>query len=97
MGSNPSKKIPLLGIAYPVKGKTISGTEDAPGMGRIRGLKGEEMTICGLIMYFVKIWAKDPVLDNLYSKQIVIEPFLYKIYISCCMDVWALLGRFTHV
>ena len=30
MGSNPSRKIPLLGIAHPVEGKTISGTEDAP-------------------------------------------------------------------
>ena len=45
------------------------------------------MAICGLIMCFVKIWAKDLVLDNLYSKQIVIELFLYKIYISCYMDV----------
>ena len=31
MGSNPCRIIPLLGIAHPVKGKTISGTEDAPG------------------------------------------------------------------
>ena len=31
MGSNPSRKIPLLGIAHPVEGKTISDTEDAPG------------------------------------------------------------------
>ena len=33
MGSNPSKKIPLLGIAHLVEGKTISGTEDAHGDG----------------------------------------------------------------
>ena len=33
MESNPSRKIPLLGIAHPVEGKTISGTEDAPGDG----------------------------------------------------------------
>ena len=30
MGSNPSRKISLLGIAYLIEGKTISGTEDAP-------------------------------------------------------------------
>ena len=34
------------------------------GMGRIRGLRDEEMAIYGLVMYFVKIWVKDPVLDN---------------------------------
>ena len=33
MGSNPSRKIPLLGIAHLVEGKTISGTEDTPGDG----------------------------------------------------------------
>ena len=31
MGSNLSKEIPLLGIAHPVEGNTISGTEDAIG------------------------------------------------------------------
>ena len=30
MRSNPSRNISLLGIAYPIEGKTISGTEDAP-------------------------------------------------------------------
>ena len=33
MGSNPCRKIQLLGIAHPVVGITISGTEDAPGDG----------------------------------------------------------------
>ena len=33
MGSNPCRKIPLLGIAHSVEGKTILGTEDAPGDG----------------------------------------------------------------
>ena len=32
MGSNP-RKISLLGIAHPVEGKTISGTEDVLGDG----------------------------------------------------------------
>ena len=29
MGSNPCRIISLLGIAHPVEGKTISGTEEA--------------------------------------------------------------------
>ena len=33
MGSNPCRKIPLLGVAHPVEGKTISGTEGTPGGG----------------------------------------------------------------
>ena len=33
MGSNPCRIIPLLGIAHPVKGKIISGTEGSPGDG----------------------------------------------------------------
>ena len=31
VGSNPSREIPLLGIAHPIEGNTISGTEDALG------------------------------------------------------------------
>ena len=60
MGSNLSRKIPLMGIAHPVEGKTIPGIEDAPGMGRIRDLRGEVMAICGLIMYFCKNLGKRP-------------------------------------
>ena len=33
MGSNPCRKIPLLGIAHSVEGKIISGTEGSPGDG----------------------------------------------------------------
>ena len=33
MESNPCRIIPLLGIAHPVEGKTISGAEEAPGDG----------------------------------------------------------------
>ena len=29
VGSNPSREIPLLGIAHPVEGIYFSGTEDA--------------------------------------------------------------------
>ena len=35
VGSNLSRKISLLGIAHPVEGKTISGTEDASGDGTL--------------------------------------------------------------
>ena len=34
MGSNPCRKIQLLGIAHPVVGIKISGTEGAPGDGK---------------------------------------------------------------
>ena len=33
MGSNPCRKIELLGIAHPVVGITISGTKGIPGDG----------------------------------------------------------------
>ena len=42
------------------------------------------MAIYGLVMYFFKIWVKDPVLDNCK-----LTPFLYKIYNFVSMDVWA--------
>ena len=64
MGSNPCRIIPLLGIAHPVKGKLFKVPKVHLGMGRIRGLRDEEMAIYGFVMYFVKIWVKDPVLDN---------------------------------
>ena len=53
-----------FGHCSPCRGKIISGTEGSPGDGRIRGLIDKEMAIYGLVMYFVKIWVKDPVLDN---------------------------------
>ena len=62
MGSNPCKIIPLLGIAHLVEGKLFQVPMVHLGMGRIRGLRGKEMAIYGLVMYFVKIWVKDPVL-----------------------------------
>ena len=43
------------------------------GMGHIRGLRDEEMVIYGLVMYFVKIWVKDPVLDNCKSTHFCIK------------------------
>ena len=98
MGSNPSRKIPLLGIAHPVEGKNYFRYQRRTwGWDASETLEAKKWSYVALLCIFVKIWAKDPILDNLYSKQIVIELFLYKIYILCCMDVWVLLGRFTHV
>ena len=65
MGSNPCRKIPLLAIAHPVEGKLFQVLQFHLGMGRIRGLRDEEMAIYGLVIIFVKIWAKDLVLDSL--------------------------------
>ena len=64
MGSNPCRIIPLLGIAHPVEGKLFQVPKVHLGMGRIRGVRDKEMDIYGLVMYFVKIWVKNPVLDN---------------------------------
>ena len=64
MGSNPCRIIPLLGIAHPVEGKLFQVPKVHLGMGRIRGVRDEEIDIYGLVMYFVKIWVKNPVLDN---------------------------------
>ena len=65
MGSSHSSKIQLLGIAHPVEKKLFQVLKVHLGMGSIGGLRDEEMTIYDLVMYFVKIWVKDPVLDNL--------------------------------
>ena len=64
MGSNPCRIIQLLGIAHPVEGKLFQVPKVHLGMGRSRGLKDEEMVIYDLVMYFIKIWVKDPVLYN---------------------------------
>ena len=54
MGSNPYRIIPLLGISHPVEGKKLFQVLKAHwGMGRIQGLRDEEMAIYGLIMYFL--------------------------------------------
>ena len=64
MRSIPCRIIQLLGIAHPVEGKLFQVPKVHLGMGCIRGLRDEEMVIYGLVMYFVKMWVKDPVLDN---------------------------------
>ena len=66
MGSNPSREIPLLGIAHPVEGIYFSGTEDALGDGTHPGPKRRRNGQASLILYFfVKFWARDPVLYEL--------------------------------
>ena len=60
MGNNPCRIIPLLGIAHPVEGKLFQVLNVHLGMGRIRGLRDEEMVICGLVMYFCKNLGKRP-------------------------------------
>ena len=64
MGSNPCRRLSLLGIAHLVERKLFQVPKDHLGMGHIRGLRDEVLVIYGLVMYFVKIWVKDPVLDN---------------------------------
>ena len=53
MGSNPCRIIPLLGIPYPVEGKLFQVLEVHLGIGRIRGLRDEEMAKCRLVMFFL--------------------------------------------
>ena len=55
MGSNSCRIIPLLGIAHPIEEKLFQVSKVHLGMGRIRGLRDEEMAIYDLVMYFVKI------------------------------------------
>ena len=62
MGSNSCRIIPLLGIAHPVEGKLFQVPKVHLGMGCIQVLRDEEMVIYGLVMYFIKIRVKDPVL-----------------------------------
>ena len=60
MGSNPCRIIPLLGITHPIEGKLFQVLKVHLGMGRIRGLRDEEMAICGIVMYFYKNLGKRP-------------------------------------
>ena len=60
MRSNPFRVIPLLGIAHLVEEKLFQVLKVHLGMGPIRGLRDEEMVICGLVMYFCKSLDKRP-------------------------------------
>ena len=65
MRSNPSREIPLLGIAHLVEGICFQVPKTHLGMGRIRGLRSEEMAKLALSCIFVKFWTRDPVLYKL--------------------------------
>ena len=58
MGSNPYRKIQLLGITHPVVRITISGMKVHLGMERIRGPSGEEKARLGLIFVLCKFWVE---------------------------------------
>ena len=78
MGSSPSRKIQLLAIAHLVEGKLFQVLKVHLGIGRIRGLRDIEMAIYCLVMYFVKIWVKDLVLDNCNKKNCKFTYFCIK-------------------
>ena len=53
MGSNPCRKIHLLGIAQPIVGKYFQALEVQQGIERIEDLSGEEKARFGFVLYFV--------------------------------------------
>ena len=53
MGSNPCRRIQLLGIAHPVVGKQFQVLEVHWEMKLIRDLSGEEKARFGFVMYCV--------------------------------------------
>ena len=53
MGSNPYRKIHLLGIAHPVVGKYFQVLEVHRRMELIQDLSGEEKSRFGFVLYFV--------------------------------------------
>ena len=58
MGSNPCRKIQLLGIAHPVVGITISGTEDIPRWDASEALEAKKWPDWPYSI-FCKLWVKD--------------------------------------
>ena len=60
MGSNPCRIIPLLALLTLSRENLFQVLEVHLGMGRIRGLRDEEMTIYGLVIYFGKNLGKRP-------------------------------------
>ena len=73
MGSNPCRKIQLLGIAHPVVGITVSGTEGAPGDGTLRGSSGEEKAKLGLTFILCKFWVEKPNFVLCKEQRVVIK------------------------
>ena len=60
MGSNPCRRLSLLGIAHSVEGNLFQVLKVHLGMRHIRGLRDEEMAIGGLVIYFYKSLGKRP-------------------------------------
>ena len=60
MGSNPCRKIQLLGIAHPFVGKSFQVLEVRKGTKLIRDLSGGGKAKFGFVLYFVKIWVENP-------------------------------------
>ena len=65
MGSNHVGKFHYWALFTLSREKLFQVLKVHLGMGCVRGLRDEEMAICGLVMYFCKNLVKDPVLDNL--------------------------------
>ena len=60
MGSNPCRKILLLALLTQSGEKLFQVLKVHLGMGRIRGLRDEEIAIYGLVKYFYKNPGKRP-------------------------------------
>ena len=63
MGSNPCRKIHLLGIAHLVVGNYFQTLEVHRGMERIQDLSGEEKARFGFVLYLVNFGWKNPILS----------------------------------
>ena len=72
VGSNPYRKIHLLGIAHPVVGKYFQTLEVHQGMERIQDLSGEEKARFWFVLYFVNFGWKTPVF-SCKKKRVVIK------------------------
>ena len=60
MGSNPCRIIPYWALLTLSREKLFLVLKDHLGIGRIRGLRDEEMAIYGLVMYYYKNLGKRP-------------------------------------
>ena len=72
MGSNPCRKIQLLGIAHFVLGKYFQALKVHRGMDHIQDLSGEEKARFGFVL-FCKFRVENPVL-LCKKNRVVIKP-----------------------
>ena len=74
MGSNPCRKIQLLGIVHPVMGKKkIQVLEVHRRMKLIRDLSGGGKANLALFSIFVKIWVENPAYVLCKERRVVIK------------------------